>query len=327
MKAVLRSFVPVLCCAASIAGAQNQATIEGVLSGRGAYPGSLKAADLPESYKACRIRVAGSGSAGGGLFDAMGGIMMGVMGAFGSMGGDSPSQSAPPPFLAYVDVSWTNGSIVQMAGSEFLVTYAMDLGLADMAAMSDQKGAPSFPDLKLTLVKIAAINSFQPLPNLTKEGFVKAMSTPPAETVAAHSKSQTQSNLKQLALATMMYASDYDDVLPWPQSSRGAVSVIYPYIKSLEIVKSPNPEGAEYYRFNANIGGASTIQESPAAVPMWYEAKPWPDGSRAVAFLDGHVEMVPAQDWPRIEKALSQRYRRIAKSPLPASLGSDLPPQ
>lgn len=323
-----RALCILLTVASTCALAQNQATFEGLLTGGGQFPATMKPADLPASFKACKIKMAGTGTAGGGIFDMMGSMMMGLVGAFSQMGSGDQSANQPPPFVAYLDLSWTNGSILQVAGSDFLVTYAMDLGMADLATLGEAKEKPKFPDLKLILVRVSAINSFQPLPNVTKEAFIKALETPPTPQ-PSELKSQSLSNIKQIALATMMYATDYDEVFPWPQSSRGAIAVQYPYLKSLDMAKSPNPEANEYYRFNTNIGGVLLGDiPDPAAIPMWYEGKAWPDGSRCVAFCDGHAKTVSAEEWGEIEKALNMRFKRTAKAPLPANhLVDQIPPR
>ncbi|HMS56411.1 MAG TPA: hypothetical protein PKA27_13510 [Fimbriimonadaceae bacterium] len=325
MKRALCIFLTV---ASTFALAQNQATFEGLLSGGGQFPATMKPADLPASYKACKIKMAGTGTAGGGIFDMMGSMMMGLVGAFSQMGSGEQRSDQPPAFVAYLDLSWTNGSILQVAGSDFLVTYALDLGMADLATLSESKGKPAFPDLKLILVKVSAINSFQPLPSVTKEAFIKALETPPPAS-NDNLKTQSLSNIKQVALATMMYVADYDDVFPWPQSSRGAIAVQYPYMKDLALGKSTNPDANEYYRFNTNVGGvAQTDIEDPQSVPLWYEGKPWPDGSRCVAFCDGHAKTVSAEEWPEVEKALNMRFKRTAKAPLPANhLIEQIPPR
>ncbi len=53
------------------------------------------------------------------------------------------------------------------------------------------------------------------------------------------------SNIKQLTLGAMMYASDYDDVLPLPNVTEGSCRTtwryfIYPYVKNLQIYRCPS---------------------------------------------------------------------------------------
>jgi prepilin-type processing-associated H-X9-DG protein len=40
-----------------------------------------------------------------------------------------------------------------------------------------------------------------------------------------------------------------------------------------------------------------------AQVVAFYEASPAPDGTRAVLFLDGHVQVIPETEWPRLKRA------------------------
>ena len=87
------------------------------------------------------------------------------------------------------------------------------------------------------------------------------------------------SNAKQCATAMMMYAADYDDVLPinggdWKDS-------VYPYIKSSSIMRD-----FVYTYSGGNLGSA----DDPSTTELGYIDGP---GGRAVAYLDGHVKWIP----------------------------------
>lgn len=36
---------------------------------------------------------------------------------------------------------------------------------------------------------------------------------------------------------------------------------------------------------------------------MFYEARPYPDHTRGVTFIDGHTLAVPEREWPRLKCA------------------------
>jgi prepilin-type processing-associated H-X9-DG protein len=132
---------------------------------------------------------------------------------------------------------------------------------------------------------------------------------------------ETRADFKQIALGTIMYATDYDDVLPYAQSTRAVAYVTEPYMKNRGLWRTLNPNGGKV-QFNLAVGGVAlgTIQ-NPADIPLFSESAFWPDGARVVAFVDGHVRAVAKSDWPKIQKALAKTHKRSAK-PLPANYGS-----
>src|SRR5687768_5264792 len=104
----------------------------------------------------------------------------------------------------------------------------------------------------------------------------------------ATEQTKTLSSAKQIALGAIMYLSDYDDQLPWVQNTETIKAVTYPYIKNLGVWKTANP-AKSMFLFNMALGGVvtGTIRERVNKIPLYYESKPWPDGRRAVAYLDG----------------------------------------
>jgi prepilin-type N-terminal cleavage/methylation domain-containing protein/prepilin-type processing-associated H-X9-DG protein len=70
------------------------------------------------------------------------------------------------------------------------------------------------------------------------------------------------SNMKEIGLATMMYVQDYDEQFPDGQSAYGGVHPVgwagqlYPYIKSIGILKCPDDSsaGVVSYAYNNSIG-------------------------------------------------------------------------
>jgi prepilin-type processing-associated H-X9-DG protein len=87
------------------------------------------------------------------------------------------------------------------------------------------------------------------------------------------SKAVAISDAKQVALAALMYAADYDDVLP---ANLGG-ELLEPYLKN----------GSIFDGFVFVFGGGDLKKVAdPASTVLGYKDGP---GGRAVAYLDGHV--------------------------------------
>ncbi|MBI5705702.1 MAG: hypothetical protein HZC36_01805 [Armatimonadetes bacterium] len=323
LKSVLRSSLFAV-VAISWSGALAQGAGVRELLNQTTYPETQLLSKLPEGYKASRIKVPGSSN---GMFDGPTGMMMFLM----SDGDRTSSQSQRQMgLLSLIDVCWTKGETAIAAGIEYLVTYRFDPNPIQLVALSESPDLMGAITLSLCFIRSSEITSITPLGDLGKafqgEGappLEGGMATVPGEPGQLGSRLQAQrtatlSNVKQAALGMIMYCADYDDVYPWAQSSKSAWSVIYPYVKNRDTFKTLNPNGGEL-RFAANVAGASAVDlEAPASVVMIYESMAWPDGSRVVAYCDGHARVISADAWKEAEKELKRAYKRKAKRPLPA---------
>jgi len=227
--------------------------------------------------------------------------------------------------------SWTNGDTVRSINKEFLVTYQLDSDVlissaqAENAVISDSPSRPAGPEptLKIHLIALDSIQAINPCPEITKQELVSTFGigrlvgqTP--ESFAAR-QSATVSNLKQVALGMIMYTNDYDDAYPYAQSTPAAFFVELPYVKNIQVFKSLNPKGS-IIRFNMGIsGGLASSIDSPAETVMFYESEAWDDGRRAVAYCDGHVKWVKAEDWATLSTKLKPASLQRVKQALPAS--------
>lgn len=125
------------------------------------------------------------------------------------------------------------------------------------------------------------------------------------------------SNAKQIAIGMIMYTTDYDDLTPWVQDTATAQVLTYPYIKNIAVWKTQNP-AASVFEYNLTAGGVRTDKmENPATLVMYFESKPWEDGSRIVAYWDGHVRLASTADWSKISSSMKTKLKRAAKKPLP----------
>jgi prepilin-type processing-associated H-X9-DG protein len=140
-------------------------------------------------------------------------------------------------------------------------------------------------------------------------GVVGAAITMPALSRARGQATSTvsMSNLKQIALALLMYSDDHDG--RFPDDLQAARS----YFGSSKVLESPRkPKGFEGESY-IYIGGQSLNIDSPARQILAYENPEFCDDKISVAFMDGHVESMSRD---RFLKAIEQTYKRLGR-PVP----------
>lgn len=122
-----------------------------------------------------------------------------------------------------------------------------------------------------------------------------------AKARVAAKKAQNLSNIKQLALATIMFATDYDERLP--KTVAGWHKAIFPYCKNEALFKAPGFQGkGDSYSLNPNV--ANKVQTSfskPAETVLLYQGKDGKldysiGGVAAIAYADGHCRLVKPED-------------------------------
>ncbi|MFQ5808580.1 MAG: DUF1559 domain-containing protein [Armatimonadota bacterium] len=113
------------------------------------------------------------------------------------------------------------------------------------------------------------------------------------------------SNINQLGMACIMYATDNDGQLPTAVDAQGFHDAIFPYALNEGLFKCPSAPDEQGYAFNPNLAGVN-IEELPEPMntPMLWEAGAQPgglppvpgtttgrhNGSDNVAFVDGHAK-------------------------------------
>lgn len=133
---------------------------------------------------------------------------------------------------------------------------------------------------------------------------------------AGADKIKTMSNLKQASVALLMYTADYDKWYPNAPTDSRLQNVLFPYLKTMKVWETMNPSGGTF-TMNASIKGAKmTDIRNPAQTACLYETKTWPDGSRVVGFVDGHVKSISKDNWRAVEASLKTKVGKRAK-PLP----------
>jgi hypothetical protein len=110
-----------------------------------------------------------------------------------------------------------------------------------------------------------------------------------------------ESNLKQLALGMMVYAQDYDEVLPPMQDTAKLKKLLLPYVKSEAAFTSPAT--GQPFQANARLSRRSLATLDPTGVVMLYSSVPEPDGTRLVARVDGSVKRIGPAEWTKLAPA------------------------
>jgi len=128
-------------------------------------------------------------------------------------------------------------------------------------------------------------------------------------------KTAAMGNLKQLALGLVIYAADYDDTFPPAPTTARAFAVTKPYLNSHKVFKSLNPAGGRIL-FNPALSEVNLLSiPAPAETPMVYDELPWPDGTRLLAYVDGHVKTVSVEDWIQVKQDLKKTFPKGKAKP------------
>lgn len=214
-------------------------------------------------------------------------------------------------------VCYTKGETIALGKETYLIAYRPPAPPLDLARLMGPGAEPPFPPkpvkltaetpLALCLLNLASmgnLNDIRPF-NLEQEEAAAAEAGEGgivglARTQAAQATSL--SNLKQLGLALVMYASDYDEVLPPMQDAETVKAALEPYVSNEQLFVHPTT--GEPYQPNPILSYHKLAHISnPAEFVTFYEASPWEDGSRGVAFLDGHAKRVDEEEWELAKRA------------------------
>jgi hypothetical protein len=279
----------------------DEETLVTVLDGR-TYRLTIPARELGAEYRPVMLTVSG------GMEALISGQLM-LTSAYRGAGSEGAS------LLQQLSACWTTGEVASVDGVRYYVTYAYSF--ADMELVSEQPALPE--SLRLHLVRVDGVTAMTPLgdlrPYVEEETGVEP--GPPEQAV----RTKSMNNLKQLGMAMMMYMNDYDGVAPYAQQTKSCLYVLLPYVKSSDIFSPPRAESR--YLVNTKLGGVNERDVlEPARVPLFWEEMPYDDGSRVVGFYDGHVAVIPADEWPGIQEMLGRTYKRApGMKPLPPDYG------
>lgn len=113
--------------------------------------------------------------------------------------------------------------------------------------------------------------------------------------------SDSENNLRNLAVALLMYCQDYEQAMPPALDLASAQQYLDPYTKNPALWVDPQTQ--QTYGSNPALAGKSMESiAGPDQIVVFYETVPRQQGFRAVAFLDGHVARVQESQWPRVRQ-------------------------
>lgn len=120
------------------------------------------------------------------------------------------------------------------------------------------------------------------------------------------------SNMKELGLASLIYANDYDGAFP-PKMATALEAK--PYLRADSQAKAPGSDQANDSIFvSMNPSGGVILGDprlagkdpesfaDPAKVVMFYDERPWPNGRGLACYVDGHAKS--QQTFAEVKQAL-----------------------
>ncbi len=114
----------------------------------------------------------------------------------------------------------------------------------------------------------------------------------------------SMSQLRQIAIAVQMYTQDNNGKLPPFDAYAHFTNAIDNYLGNNTAMFHQPGTDAPYVINHALNGLKVSAITIPADTVVVYEAMPWPDGMRNVAFADGHVLLVTEAEWAKLKKTV-----------------------
>lgn len=266
-------------------------TIKDTLAGKVA-PLTLKLGDLTRDWYRLSVGVKGGADVAGGASRAYLSLMLG--GAMGDSG------------------CYTRGDTVTVEGESFLITYRLVTKPIDMTVMmrggANAMPAPEKPTpdstLSLSLVHLRNVDGLSGIRPFDLEAELAGGDTSDTaieEAREAAAKARGLQNLRQIGLALIAYAQDGDKTLPAMKDAETTRKALEPYCKAKDAFTSPDTK--ELYVPNASLAGKKLADiTGREKIVAFYDSQPVND-TRAVVFLDGHVERVAETKWAALKKA------------------------
>lgn len=301
--------------AAVLGPVAQEMTFRDLAQGVGTPSSRLAPAELPAEARPVMLTLKGAA----GMGDA---TLKWTATLFGVSPGMTVAGQAYRDLITASFAHWTDGSRTKIGGIDFLVTYRIPFSMATLAGMSDDEAKPPAEptsNLDLVLVRLDAIETMAVLPGWDRARLAQVIAAPvqpdgifQQAKKAAH-RTRAISHAKQLTLATLMYAADYDDHLPFVQSTAQVRDLIMPYIEDGEM-DTANPNGGRFL-FNMRLAGVSlTSVKNSASTVLWFDEKSWPDGGRVVGYLDGSAKYLEQSVWRQAEAEKNrQTFKRRGK--------------
>jgi len=212
----------------------------------------------------------------------------------------------------------TQGYSLTVGETCFLIVYAPEpIDLESYQKQIEKASIPPKPARLTpdTIMKIGFIDLAKTLPEMKNLESAKATALIEASEATtqqiedsvfkqASEKAQAAvslSNLKQLALALLMWAEDHNEKLPDMPTAEKIKATLLPYAKDEDIFASPF--NGKPYKYNNSLAGKGVGQpEIPWQTVTFYEDSPDSYELRGVAYLDGHAKRVKESDWHNIQQ-------------------------
>ncbi|MHB0938116.1 MAG: hypothetical protein ACYC6A_17130 [Armatimonadota bacterium] len=210
-------------------------------------------------------------------------------------------QGLPGPSVFY-----TKGQTVTLNTETFLIAYQQEAKPFDLQQVMERHELPQpqplTPEttLNLALLNLRNAGNILDIRPFKLEDELAAGKEQRTVIDRAREKAlqaQSMNNLRQCCIAALSYAQDNDEVLPLLddieqlQQDVGLPGDVWKH-----------PLTGEPYVANLKMSNVPLGEiENPAVAVIFYEGTTWADGSRCVAFLDGHIEKVSAARWDEIK--------------------------
>jgi hypothetical protein len=211
--------------------------------------------------------------------------------------------------------TYTQGRTINIGGEDFLLAYGVEVKGGDSSMFMYGRPDPNATEpepvtgdsiLSLMLIGqrgITALVKVRPF-NLATElaDFQRYLDS--YQQMAASRNAMNQpggmqappDNLKLVAIALDMFASDHDGVFPPMDKPEAFRKALDEYVENAEIFKDPDTK--EYYAINPTLSGKKLKEiKNPAEIIAVYQSKPGKDGKRGVAFVDGSIKRLTGAEW------------------------------
>ncbi len=214
---------------------------------------------------------------------------------------------------------YTRGQTLVIGGETYLIAYAPSPPLLTPPQPGQQGGAPPAPltadsEMFLSLLNIRTIGNL-----LNIHPFdLKQEITADQQMTTAEAEQQSMSKLRQLATATLMYDQDNHGEYPAMDTAENWDAAVIRYVgNNKQMLTRPGMD--ELYQPNPALNKIMEANiKDPVNTVLAFEATPWPDGMRCVAFADAHVQMVNEQQWQALKVKLGNNAGLPAQAMTPA---------
>ncbi len=225
---------------------------------------------------------------------------------------NDPGQILP----SIITTCYTRGETIELGGVAFLVIYKRsDATSRTLLLRAQQEQVDPLPllvvtpetEVTLQLLDVRTIGDVSNIRLFTPQQIPQEN----ARLEQARMQAKQQESLDELRQLISELQDDLQENngklptfenLARPQQANSALDAELNDLVEVQVM--PFQLGADSpYRYNLALSGKhATDFPHPSETIVAYEAKPWPDGKRGVAFLDGHAELVSEAEWTKLKE-------------------------